>query len=56
MIGCGGDSCKREWFHYSCVNLTRKPSGDKEWLYKNKKNVNIMLILFWRNNSVTDIN
>ena len=25
MIGCDNDFCKYEWFHYSCVGITRKP-------------------------------
>ena len=25
MIACDNDECPVEWFHYSCVNLTRKP-------------------------------
>ena len=28
MIACDGTACKIEWFHYACVNLTRKPNGD----------------------------
>lgn len=27
MIPCGKASCKYQWFHYSCVNLTRKPKN-----------------------------
>lgn len=29
MICCDDDSCKYEWFHYSCVNITEAPKG--EW-------------------------
>lgn len=25
MIACDNEDCPIEWFHYSCVNLTRKP-------------------------------
>lgn len=25
MIGCDNDFCEYEWFHYSCVGITRKP-------------------------------
>ena len=31
MIACDGTACKIEWFHYACVNLTRKPNGDTKW-------------------------
>ena len=31
MIPCEGHNCKIEWFHYSCVNLTRKPPKTKSW-------------------------
>ena len=31
MIACDGVSCKVEWFHYSCVNLARKPRSDTKW-------------------------
>ena len=27
MIGCDGDDCKIEWFHYRCVKVKRKPRG-----------------------------
>lgn len=27
MIGCDNDECPREWFHFSCVQLTTKPKG-----------------------------
>ena len=29
MIGCDNDFCEYEWFHNSCVSITRKPQG--EW-------------------------
>ncbi|CAM9015187.1 unnamed protein product [Wickerhamomyces anomalus] len=38
MIGCDNPKCKYEWFHYSCVGLTRAPRG--RWncpLCKNRK-------------------
>eukprot|EP00358_Blepharisma_japonicum_P005208 CAMPEP_0202944202 /NCGR_PEP_ID=MMETSP1395-20130829/4919_1 /ASSEMBLY_ACC=CAM_ASM_000871 /TAXON_ID=5961 /ORGANISM="Blepharisma japonicum, Strain Stock R1072" /LENGTH=184 /DNA_ID=CAMNT_0049642683 /DNA_START=88 /DNA_END=642 /DNA_ORIENTATION=- len=27
MIGCDNPGCKREWFHFSCVGLSSKPTG-----------------------------
>ncbi|EPZ34768.1 hypothetical protein ROZALSC1DRAFT_31516 [Rozella allomycis CSF55] len=27
MIGCDGESCSKEWFHYDCVGLTKPPVG-----------------------------
>ena len=27
MIDCDNDFCEYEWFHYSCVGITRKPRG-----------------------------
>lgn len=27
MIGCDNTGCSKEWFHYKCVNITRKPKG-----------------------------
>ena len=26
MIACENPSCKYEWFHFSCVNLSQEPS------------------------------
>ena len=31
MIACDGLTCKIEWFHYSCVNLSRTPSENATW-------------------------
>ncbi|KAI9226690.1 MAG: plan Homeodomain finger of tumor Supressor Ing4 [Piptocephalis tieghemiana] len=28
MVGCDGEDCEIEWFHYECVGLTTKPKGD----------------------------
>ena len=28
MIACEGRNCKIEWYHYSCVNITRAPKGN----------------------------
>lgn len=36
MIACDNDSCTVEWFHYSCVNLTKKPKST--WLCNACKN------------------
>ena len=30
MIACDNEECQIEWFHYSCVNLTKKPRNN--WL------------------------
>ena len=30
MIACDNEDCPVEWFHYGCVNLTKKPKN--EWL------------------------
>ena len=27
MIACDNNDCVREWFHFECVGLTRKPRG-----------------------------
>ena len=27
MVACDNVSCQREWFHFQCVGLTRKPRG-----------------------------
>ena len=40
MIACDNEDCDIEWFHYPCVNLTRKPRNS--WIcptcaYKRKK-------------------
>lgn len=31
MIACDNNKCKLEWYHYSCVNLTRTPEENKKW-------------------------
>ena len=35
-VGCDGNSCKFEWFHYRCVGMTRKPKND--WFCDECKN------------------
>jgi len=35
MIGCDNPNCIIEWFHFACVELTKKPKGD--WYCKNCK-------------------
>ena len=27
MVACDNPNCPREWFHFQCVGLTRKPRG-----------------------------
>ena len=27
MIGCDKPGCEIEWYHYTCVNVTRAPKG-----------------------------
>lgn len=27
MVGCDNDSCPKEWFHLTCVGLTKAPEG-----------------------------
>ncbi|KAI9293379.1 hypothetical protein K502DRAFT_293802, partial [Neoconidiobolus thromboides FSU 785] len=27
MVGCDGENCPHEWFHYECVGLTEPPKG-----------------------------
>lgn len=27
MVGCDGEHCRFEWFHYACVGLKRPPKG-----------------------------
>lgn len=31
MIGCDAPDCPREWFHLSCVGLTKTPDDDATW-------------------------
>ncbi|KAG8833330.1 hypothetical protein FRC17_010862 [Serendipita sp. 399] len=31
MIGCDGPNCKREWFHWECVGITREPPANSKW-------------------------
>lgn len=31
MIACDNMQCPREWFHLSCVGLTKAPAGNNEW-------------------------
>ena len=32
MVKCSNDECPREWFHYKCVNLKKKPKKTrKDW-------------------------
>jgi hypothetical protein len=28
MIACDNDDCPKQWFHYSCVGLTKQPKAD----------------------------
>ncbi|CAH0407417.1 unnamed protein product [Chilo suppressalis] len=30
MIGCDGDECRYQWYHYACVGMTEAPDGN--WL------------------------
>ena len=30
MVGCDADDCSREWFHLSCVGLSRAPAKTGE--------------------------
>lgn len=34
MVACDNKSCTREWFHFECVGLSRKPRGN--WYCSNK--------------------
>eukprot|EP00808_Paulinella_micropora_P011448 g18471.t1 len=27
MVGCDGENCRYEWFHFECMGLRRKPKG-----------------------------
>jgi len=27
MVACDNPGCKREWFHWGCVGLTKEPTG-----------------------------
>lgn len=43
MVGCDGDSCKREWFHLPCIGFKNPPKGKwycDECLAKMKKKKN----------------
>ena len=31
MIGCDNDDCLIEWFHLSCVALTKPPPRSQKW-------------------------
>lgn len=35
MIGCDHPNCKLEWFHYSCVGITKAPTEDEKWYCSN---------------------
>ena len=35
MIACDNSKCKFEWFHYSCINITRAVKG--KWYCKDCK-------------------
>ncbi|SMN17889.1 similar to Saccharomyces cerevisiae YOR064C YNG1 Subunit of the NuA3 histone acetyltransferase complex that acetylates histone H3 [Maudiozyma saulgeensis] len=47
MVACDNDNCPREWFHYSCVGITKPPKGkwfcstkcQKEWKTKSRQNI-----------------
>jgi hypothetical protein len=30
MVACDNDACPREWFHLSCVGLTKPPGKNGE--------------------------
>lgn len=32
MVACDNDACPREWFHLSCVGLTKPPGKNGEFL------------------------
>lgn len=38
MIACDNEDCPIEWFHYPCVNLTRKPRNSWVCSYCSNKN------------------
>ena len=31
MIACDNEACMYEWFHFSCVGITRKPNPGELW-------------------------
>ncbi|KAF2089339.1 hypothetical protein K490DRAFT_54955 [Saccharata proteae CBS 121410] len=31
MIGCDNPDCKRQWFHYACVGITKEPKKNAKW-------------------------
>ncbi|TKA25243.1 hypothetical protein B0A50_05941 [Salinomyces thailandicus] len=31
MVGCDGEDCERQWFHFECVGLAQVPADDEEW-------------------------
>jgi hypothetical protein len=33
MVACDNDACPREWFHLSCVGLTKPPGKNGEFLF-----------------------
>lgn len=37
MIACDNEECSVEWFHYACVNLTKKPVRQVRAAWKIKK-------------------
>jgi hypothetical protein len=32
MVGCDNASCKRQWFHWTCVGLLSEPSQADNWM------------------------
>mmetsp|Transcript_9241 Transcript_9241/g.12705 ORF Transcript_9241/g.12705 Transcript_9241/m.12705 type:complete len:230 (-) Transcript_9241:157-846(-) len=36
MVGCDGENCQYEWFHFECVGLTQQPKGN--WFCQDCRN------------------
>lgn len=39
MVGCDGEDCEREWFHLTCVGLTRAPAKNGKSLLTQRKSI-----------------
>lgn len=38
MVGCDGETCERQWFHFACVGLSEPPPDTERWFCKDCAN------------------
>jgi hypothetical protein len=46
MVACDNDACPREWFHLSCVGLTKPPGKNGEFYIGCKVRIGANWFLF----------